>query len=328
MPPLLLSALVATAAATSPPLLLSAMVATAAETSPGRYTSWRGQTFLDTTVDGRSGSCSLLLTQPPSSSHAVLHITLRGHGTRALSATTLRHVGLGLDKCRCDQIVCIVKMTESRGASVLALPAIAQFIIIHGSRLGPIFVVEAEGMALAAVRVIKRLSGLDRRIRCYRTRGDFEAACSASPEAYHRHALSVSRLASPRREKWGSFSSHWQGQWREQCRGVLATLRGGAYACGGPGAGRVGGRRWWAARVRAKSAVRPIMGTLPPPLPSRASESPRRVNVHIDGVWYDLSTFAHPGGADLIARHTGTDISHLFYSNHWDPTVRCSLLLE
>jgi len=42
--------------------------------------------------------------------------------------------------------------------------------------------------------------------------------------------------------------------------------------------------------------------------------------VHIDGVWYDLSTFAHPGGADLIARHTGTDISHLFYSNHWDPT--------
>lgn len=295
-----------------PLLLLCVMVITAAATHPGsQYTSWRGRTILDTTVDDRSGSCSLLLTQPPSSSFAVLHITLRGHGTRALSSTTLRHVGRGLNNCRSDQIVCIVKMTESRGASVLSLPAIAQFIMVHGSRLHPILIVEAEGMALAAVRVIKRLSGLDRRIRCYRTRDDFEAACSTSTEVYHRHALSVFRLASPKRESWGSLSSRWQGRWCEQCciisrklSASLVTLRGGACACGDSGVDRVGGHG------------QHIKCTLPPS--AGASGNPtRRAHVHSNGAWCDLITFVHPGSVDLIARHAGTDISQLFHSNHF-----------
>ena len=290
--------------------------------------SWLGDTILDTTIFGRLGSCSLLLTQPPCSSLAVLHITLRGHGTRALSATTLRRIDQGMKRCRCDQIVCIVKMTESRGASVLALPAIAQFIIVHGGRMRPIMVVEADGLALTAVRIIKRLAALDQRIRCYRTRAEFEAACSTSSEEQHRHALSVARLASRRHESGGSLSLQWRGPCSEQflalsqkLRDSLARLRGGALATGAvlgihvasgavlgmnvaPGAGRA------VARVRANSA-RPIMATLYPP--------PTPVHVHMDGAWYDLSSFAHPGGTDLIARHNGTDISYLFYSNHFDP---------
>ena len=41
--------------------------------------------------------------------------------------------------------------------------------------------------------------------------------------------------------------------------------------------------------------------------------------VRVDGAWYDLSRFEHPGGREVIARHAGTDITHLFYSNHFDP---------
>ena len=69
--------------------LTSTLLAAAATTWRGQKSSWLGYTFLDTTIVGRLGSCSLLLTQPPCSSLAVLHITLRGHGTRALSAATL-----------------------------------------------------------------------------------------------------------------------------------------------------------------------------------------------------------------------------------------------
>ena len=275
---------------------LLAAAATSTFTWRGQKSSWLGYTFLDTTIVGRLGSCSLLLTQPPCSSLAVLHITLRGHGTRALSAATLHALAMAMERCRCDQIVCIVKMTESRGASVLALPAIAQFIIVHGGRMSPIMVVEADGLALTAVRIIKRLAALDQRIRCYRTRAEFEAACSTSSKEHHRHALSVARLASRRHESGGSLSLQWRGQCSEQflalsqkLRGSLARLRGGAWA----------------------NSARPIMASLYPP--------PKPVHVHIDGAWYDLSSFAHPGGADLIARHAGTDISYLFYSNHFDP---------
>jgi len=294
----------------------------------GPKSSWLGDTILDTTIFGRLGSCSLLLTQPPCSSLAVLHITLRGHGTRALSATTLHRIGQGMQRCRCDQIVCIVKMTESRGASVLALPAIAQFIIVHGGRMRPLMVVEADGLALTAVRIIKRLAALDQRIRCYRTQAEFEAACSTSSEEHHRHALSVARLASRRHESGGSLSLQWRGPCSEQflalsqkLRDSLARLRGGALATGAVlgmhvasgavlGMHVASGASWAVARVRANSA-RPIMATLCPP--------PTPVHVHIDGAWYDLSSFAHPGGTDLIARHNGTDISYLFYSNHFDP---------
>lgn len=230
--------------------LTSTLLAAAATTWRGQKSSWLGYTFLDTTIVGRLGSCSLLLTQPPCSSLAVLHITLRGHGTRALSAATLHRCGQGMERCRCDQIVCIVKMTESRGASVLALPAIAQFIIVHGGRMSPIMVVEADGLALTAVRIIKRLAALDQRIRCYRTRAEFEAACSTSSKEHHRHALSVARLASRRHESGGSLSLQWRGQCSEQflalsqkLRGSLARLRGGAWA----------------------NSARPIMASLSPP---------------------------------------------------------------
>lgn len=39
--------------------------------------------------------------------------------------------------------------------------------------------------------------------------------------------------------------------------------------------------------------------------------------VRLDGRWYDLSEWTHPGGQELIARQAGRDITALFYANHF-----------
>ena len=41
--------------------------------------------------------------------------------------------------------------------------------------------------------------------------------------------------------------------------------------------------------------------------------------IRCDGSWYDLSFFRHPGGSEVLERHAGTDITHLFNSNHFEP---------
>ena len=43
--------------------------------------------------------------------------------------------------------------------------------------------------------------------------------------------------------------------------------------------------------------------------------------VRIDDRWYDLASFDHPGGRELLERHAGADITHLFYSNHFVPST-------
>jgi fatty acid desaturase len=43
--------------------------------------------------------------------------------------------------------------------------------------------------------------------------------------------------------------------------------------------------------------------------------------VRCAGKDYDLSNFRHPGGHEVIARHAGTDITHLFFSNHFSPDL-------
>mmetsp|Transcript_42450 Transcript_42450/g.132018 ORF Transcript_42450/g.132018 Transcript_42450/m.132018 type:complete len:410 (+) Transcript_42450:53-1282(+) len=66
------------------------------------------------------------------------------------------------------------------------------------------------------------------------------------------------------------------------------------------------------------------MMALPPGPPGarRAAAPPRPpLLVRIDGEWYDLSAFAHPGGAEVLRRNSGGDATHLFYSNHWDPQL-------
>lgn len=39
--------------------------------------------------------------------------------------------------------------------------------------------------------------------------------------------------------------------------------------------------------------------------------------VRLDGRWYDLSGWTHPGGQELIARQAGRDVTALFYANHF-----------
>ena len=52
--------------------------------------------------------------------------------------------------------------------------------------------------------------------------------------------------------------------------------------------------------------------------PACSLERPPVLPVKIDNVWFDLSKFNHPGGQELLERHAGTDITELFYSNHFD----------
>lgn len=37
----------------------------------------------------------------------------------------------------------------------------------------------------------------------------------------------------------------------------------------------------------------------------------------IDAEWYDLSAWNHPGGREILWRHSGQDITQLFYANHF-----------
>lgn len=56
------------------------------------------------------------------------------------------------------------------------------------------------------------------------------------------------------------------------------------------------------------------------PMPA-ASNSRQPLHVKIDSTWYNLAGFKHPGGLSLLERHAGADITHLFYSNHFAPSL-------
>lgn len=43
--------------------------------------------------------------------------------------------------------------------------------------------------------------------------------------------------------------------------------------------------------------------------------------MRIDGAWYDLSGFEHPGGSEVLRRTSGGDVTHLFYANHAQPKI-------
>eukprot|EP00966_Prymnesium_polylepis_P108216 2505250-Prymnesium_polylepis.1 len=57
-----------------------------------------------------------------------------------------------------EDITCVVRMSESRGASPLALPAVAHFMLTHRKQLGRVSVLEARGVALNALRTVMPVS--------------------------------------------------------------------------------------------------------------------------------------------------------------------------
>ena len=184
------------------------------------------------TIEGRSGRCYLLLTRQSSQSSAsVLYVDLIGRGTRPLAATALKAIREGLIENGSEQVLCVVMMSRSRGATIMSLPPIASFIVAHGHELKPIIVLEARGAALAAVRMIKRLTGLNQRIRCYHSAAEFEAACATRDEACQqalrvveamsRHAEGPRWLQRQGREQWRWASS----RLREQIDGALTRRR-------------------------------------------------------------------------------------------------------
>lgn len=164
---------------------------------------------------------------------SVLHVDLVGYGSRHLAATALDLIGEGLIEDGSDQVICVVRMSQSRGTTIRTLPPIASFIAAHGHRLKPIIVLEARGAALTAVRVIKRLSGLNRRIRCFSSVADFEAECRRGDEAYKQARIVVnsifweqdrlSRLQQQGRKQWQRAST--------RLREAVARLHGGALTC-------------------------------------------------------------------------------------------------
>ena len=276
-----------------------------AASAPSFGGSRRG-TIVDTTVSSRTGQCKLLLTRPRRSRVTVLHVELIGRGSAALASTSLNLLDEGICKCGNDRVVCIVQMDRSRGATVMTLPPIARFLIAHGHRMRPIFVLEAKGPALAAVRVVKRLSGLNRRVRCFSSLENFEAECASKNDDAYLEAQSVA-CAIRRRQEWQSWLH--TPPWREHVQGASAQLResitklrGGALA--------------------HKLAKTSIVGAQMTTRDHRRRPRGECV-VRVDGEWYDLSNFDHPGGGELLTRHAGMDITHLFYSNHFEP-IRAS----
>ena len=250
-----------------------------AASAPSFGGSRRG-TIVDTTVSSRTGQCKLLLTRPRRSRVTVLHVELIGRGSAALASTSLNLLDEGICKCGNDRVVCIVQMDRSRGATVMTLPPIARFLIAHGHRMRPIFVLEAKGPALAAVRVVKRLSGLNRRVRCFSSLENFEAECASKNDDAYLEAQSVA-CAIRRRQEWQSWLH--TPPWREHVQGASAQLResitklrGGALA--------------------HKLAKTSIVGAQMTTRDHRRRPRGECV-VRVDGEWYDLSNFDHPGGA-------------------------------
>ena len=165
-----------------------------AATSPQLASRWRTMishrqpsfftnSILSETIDDQHGSCQLQLTRQPHSTHAILHICLAGRGTRLLAKRTLRSLSRGMRNC--DAIVCVVDMSQSKGSSLMALPPIARFMVANGGKLQEIHILEARGLALSAVLTVQRLSRLGGRIRCFKSREEFDIFLDKSSATHH-----------------------------------------------------------------------------------------------------------------------------------------------
>ena len=137
-----------------------------------------GTTLCDTRISGPTGSCHILYVRPALSKETCLYLSLNGRGTRALARQATAAMAQAFERSDCDCGACIVSMTDSKGASLLSLPIVAQFILNNRRQLGHIVVLEAKGQAFAALQVVKRLSSHDR-IRLYRSLAHFASSARA-----------------------------------------------------------------------------------------------------------------------------------------------------
>ena len=228
------------------PLVLSVLLQAIApglsrQVSAGPARSGVAHAAVDTRIENNAGSSRVLLATPPQSDLAILHMELCGNGNRPLVGCSLRTVRHALDECTDRPVVCVVQMRRSRGASLLSLPAIARFMLTHRRQLEHIFVLEASGLALAAVRTVERLSRHDR-LCCFRTRDAFEAACEASGSPYHRLALKYNRWLDPEESDVGVLARARHSASKldvlTRARGSASKLARGAWArCHASGAG-------------------------------------------------------------------------------------------
>lgn len=183
-------------------------------------------TLIDTTVRDVVGSCHVSLVRPTSSRSLFLHLTLCGCGTRAVTRRTIHLLSRAIDaSADADRITCVVEMSASQGASLLALPAVARFMLRYRRRLGRVSVLEARGLALNAVRTVGHLQRSPE-IRIYHSWDAFKLACTSSPSVHDRIALQLaaSKQCRPRR---GGPSLHWLSlrEWWETRATQLSTGR-------------------------------------------------------------------------------------------------------
>ena len=119
-----------------------------------------------------------------------MHVRLRGRGSRSVARQSLGRLSRALAQGSCKDVMCVVHMGDSTGASLLSLPVVANFLLANSGRIARVAVVEAHGLALVAARTVIRLSG-SQDIQLYESWSDFERRCAASRDPRDREALLV-----------------------------------------------------------------------------------------------------------------------------------------
>ena len=166
-------------------------------------------TLVDTTISDRVGSCRISLVRPALRKGMYLHLTLNGCGTRYVTRQSVSILADIMDAHKSEGVTCVVRMSESRGASLLALPVVAQFLLTHRKQLHRVSVLEARGLALNAVRTVMRLNNRCPHINVYHSWSEFESACKASKDERDQFALGLEvRQYSRRRTRW-SRAGNW-----------------------------------------------------------------------------------------------------------------------
>ena len=189
--------------------------------APSRLTE--ANPLLDTTVGCSSGSVQMLLLRAASAgsrSESCLCLTLRGRGSRDVVGPAVTMIDDAF--AQAGPCTCVVRMAESRGASLLSLPIIARFMRQHQHQMPHIVILEARGLGLTAVRIVRRLSGSDR-IRLFPSLTHFEAfARDAGGGARDLMALQCARAAQ-RRGRPSPFHVSWAETW-QRVRDSFETL--------------------------------------------------------------------------------------------------------
>ena len=160
-------------------------------------------TLVDTVISDRVGSCHISLVRPAMSECMYLHLTLNGCGTRYVTRKAVDTLSDAILAHSTVDITCVVRMSESHGASLLALPAVTQFLLAHRKRMIRVSVLEARGLALNAVRTVMRINNHRPHINLYHSWAEFECACVASHDERDQFALRLDiRQAARRRVRW------------------------------------------------------------------------------------------------------------------------------